>query len=162
MATKRILKELWYIKQSKWIWIFTLIRLTLSFLDDQTFEIIQPDPDTIYKYIVTKMGDPNTVYEDWLLVILVNLPEQYPFKPPKLKFLNKIWHANILDEVPCNEVLSDCWSPALRIDRVTKLCFCFKKHTIKFHHLLGYQYNQWDAEWPMVPRSNEARNIEYA
>lgn len=40
-------------------------------------------------------GPEGTVYEGGLYQIEVNLPQDYPFKPPKLRFVNKVYHPNI-------------------------------------------------------------------
>merc|ERR1712079_825526 len=43
----------------------------------------------------------------------------YPFKPPKVKFLTKIYHCNINDKGGiCLDLLKDNWSPAVKISQL--------------------------------------------
>ena len=40
-------------------------------------------------------GPIGTCYEGGVFEIDIQIPKQYPFEPPKMKFLTKIWHPNI-------------------------------------------------------------------
>ena len=49
----------------------------------------------------------------------VMFPTDYPFKPPKIKFITKVYHPNIAaDGRICIDILQDKWSPALTLSRV--------------------------------------------
>jgi ubiquitin-conjugating enzyme (huntingtin interacting protein 2) len=43
----------------------------------------------------TIQGPEGTVYEGGVFEIDIQVPKQYPFEPPKMKFLTKVWHPNI-------------------------------------------------------------------
>lgn len=40
-------------------------------------------------------GPSGTVYEGGIFEIDITIPKQYPFEPPKMKFMTKVWHPNI-------------------------------------------------------------------
>jgi ubiquitin-conjugating enzyme (huntingtin interacting protein 2) len=43
----------------------------------------------------TIQGPTGTPYEGGVWEISIDIPKQYPFEPPKMKFITKIWHPNI-------------------------------------------------------------------
>ena len=91
--------------------------------------------------IGTINGPSGTVYEGGIFEIDITIPKQYPFEPPKMKFMTKVWHPNISSQTgaiclvrsvddPCmcprfcfsfssfvflQDILKDQWSPALTI-----------------------------------------------
>ena len=75
-------------------------------------------PD-LFKWQATIMGPPDSPYTGGVFFLLINFPTDYPFKPPKVKFLTKIYHPNINDQGGiCLDILKDQWSPALTISKV--------------------------------------------
>ena len=65
----------------------------------------------------TIKGPTDTCYEGGLFIVDINIPIDYPFNPPKMKFLTKLWHPNVSSQTGaiCLDILKDQWSPALTI-----------------------------------------------
>mmetsp|Transcript_56951 Transcript_56951/g.65245 ORF Transcript_56951/g.65245 Transcript_56951/m.65245 type:complete len:194 (-) Transcript_56951:120-701(-) len=68
-----------------------------------------------WKGIIT--GPKDTPYEGGYFQVDIQLPVDYPYKPPKMKFDTKIWHPNISSQTGaiCLDILKNEWSPALSI-----------------------------------------------
>ena len=65
----------------------------------------------------TLKGPKDTPYEKGVFTVDIQIPQEYPFKPPKMKFDTKVWHPNVSSQTGaiCLDILSKEWSPALTI-----------------------------------------------
>jgi ubiquitin-conjugating enzyme E2 D len=67
----------------------------------------------------TIMGPEDSPYADGIFFLTIQFPEDYPFKPPIVTFMTKIFHPNIDSEGKiCLDILKDQWSPALTVSKV--------------------------------------------
>ena len=108
MAKKRIQKELSTIK-----------------IDPPTECSAGPINDAnLFHWQATIMGPPDTPYQGGIFNLTINLPSEYPFKPPKVIFKTKIYHPNIGSQGHiCLDILNKQWSPAYTISK-TLLSIC--------------------------------------
>ena len=78
-----------------------------------------PKLDNMNEWEGTIIGPVDTPYSGGIFNLEIIFTSDYPFKPPKIKFLTKIYHPNINDNgTICLDVLKDQWSPALTIGKV--------------------------------------------
>lgn len=68
-----------------------------------------------YKWVVTMVGPEDSPYAGGKFKILVNLPVEYPFKPPTINWQTKIYHPNVTNDDKgsmCLGILRDGeWKP---------------------------------------------------
>ncbi|KAH8858828.1 Ubiquitin-conjugating enzyme E2-17 kDa isoform 1 [Schistosoma japonicum] len=65
------------------------------------------------------MGPVDSPYEGGVFFLKIAFPTDYPFKPPKVSFITKIYHPNINSNGSiCLDILRGQWSPALTISKV--------------------------------------------
>ena len=70
----------------------------------------------IKKWSATIIGPINSPYEGGKFNLNIEIPADYPFKPPKILFVTKIYHPNISSNGNiCLDILKGQWSPALNI-----------------------------------------------
>lgn len=75
--------------------------------------------DNLNKWKVILIGPDKTPYEKGTFQLDMDIPTEYPFKPPKVKFATKIYHPNVKsDGGVCHEMLNDGWSPQLKLSEV--------------------------------------------
>ncbi|KAJ0184091.1 hypothetical protein K1T71_000514 [Dendrolimus kikuchii] len=65
-------------------------------------------------------GPPDTPYESGKFLLEIKVPETYPFNPPKIRFITKIWHPNVssVTGAICLDILKDQWAAALTLRTV--------------------------------------------
>jgi ubiquitin-conjugating enzyme E2 D len=78
-----------------------------------------PLADDMFSWQATIMGPDNSPYAGGVFYLKIDFPSDYPFKPPKVVFLTKIYHCNINTSGGiCLDILKNAWSPALTISKV--------------------------------------------
>ncbi|EPS35419.1 hypothetical protein H072_11229 [Dactylellina haptotyla CBS 200.50] len=62
-------------------------------------------------------GPPGTPYEGGTFKIDIKIPNEYPFKPPQMKFETSVYHPNVSSQTGaiCLDTLSAAWSPVLTV-----------------------------------------------
>lgn len=80
-------------------------------------DLVDPDTPDLFKWRAFIKGPPDTPYEGGLFQLAVQISERYPYDPPEVKFVTKVWHPNVssVTGVICLDVLKSEWSPALTL-----------------------------------------------
>jgi len=78
-----------------------------------------PIDDNIYKWEAIIFGPSDSPYEGGVFKLSIEFPEDYPFRPPHVLFITKVYHPNISASGSiCLDILKSKWSPALSISKV--------------------------------------------
>ena len=71
------------------------------------------------KWKATIIGPKGTPFENGIFNLNISFPSNYPFGPPTIAFITKVFHPNIgKSGAICLDILKDQWSPALTISKV--------------------------------------------
>lgn len=77
------------------------------------------DPQDPYVWQGTIIGPEKSPYEGGLFQLQIRFPLDYPFKPPIVTFVTKVYHPNInASGGICLDILKDAWVPSLTIGKV--------------------------------------------
>ncbi len=62
----------------------------------------------------------DSVYYDGTFILEIRFPRDYPFKPPKVRFLTRVYHCNVSDRsgAICLDLLKDQWSPVITVHKL--------------------------------------------
>lgn len=81
--------------------------------------LANPAGDDIFTWKAFIVGPPESPYEGGTFELNLQFPSDYPFKPPKVHFVTKIYHCNInASGAICLDILKDQWSPALSVGKL--------------------------------------------
>tara|TARA_B100000902_G_scaffold394813_1_gene451969 strand:- start:1571 stop:2020 length:450 start_codon:yes stop_codon:yes gene_type:complete len=80
---------------------------------------IECSDNNIYKWYVIMKGPDKSPYEDGIFKLSIDFPDNYPFSPPLINFITRIYHCNINNSGGiCLDILKEQWSPALTINKI--------------------------------------------
>mmetsp|Transcript_16498 Transcript_16498/g.17161 ORF Transcript_16498/g.17161 Transcript_16498/m.17161 type:complete len:166 (+) Transcript_16498:29-526(+) len=116
---------------------------------------LRGDGSSVFNWLATMTGPKDSPYEGGVFDIMIDVPEEYPLKPPKCRFSTKIFHPNIHLETGeiCHELFKDKWSPSCSIETVCKSILdlmihpneesplnCDAGNLLRYQDLVGYYY----------------------
>ena len=78
----------------------------------------------IYKWDAIITGPQDSPYEGGIFRLNITFPVDYPFRPPEVTFITKVYHPNINFKGDiCLDILKEQWSAALTVRSVlVSLC----------------------------------------
>ena len=78
-----------------------------------------PIGENIFNWQATILGPSDSPFQGGVFILEIRFPNNYPFKPPMVRFSTKIYHPNIDSSGNiCLDILQNQWSPALTIAKV--------------------------------------------
>jgi len=76
------------------------LALELKNLQDDPLEGIQSrlvNEDNIFEWEVALFGPPDTLYQGGYFKANMKFPADYPYSPPSVRFITKVWHPNVYE-----------------------------------------------------------------
>jgi len=81
--------------------------------------VIKSSDERTHNLKVDIAGPNDSPWAGGLFTLSVTCGPDYPMKPPKAKFIGKIWHPNVGQNGDiCLDVLQNMWSPALTLEQL--------------------------------------------
>lgn len=79
-----------------------------------TIELVE---ESFFHLLGSFTGPPDTPYAGGTYEVDIVIPPSYPFSPPKMKFLTRLYHPNVSSAsgAICLDILKDAWSPVLTL-----------------------------------------------
>ncbi|KAL0094477.1 hypothetical protein J3Q64DRAFT_1652421 [Phycomyces blakesleeanus] len=97
-----------------------MVRIKREYKDvvnDKAADIEIEPGEKLGHFIATISGPRDTPYEGGRFKVDLQLADDFPFKPTKIKFITSIYHPNISSQTGaiCMDILKDGWSPIMTI-----------------------------------------------
>jgi len=76
------------------------LALELKNLSDDPLEGVQSrlvNEDNIFEWEVSLFGPPDTLYQGGYFKANMKFPADYPYSPPSVRFITKVWHPNVYE-----------------------------------------------------------------
>ena len=75
------------------------LNLEYKSLQDEPVEgfRVSANEDNLFTWDVAIFGPPQTLYEGGYFKAQMKFPNDYPYSPPTMRFLTKVWHPNVYE-----------------------------------------------------------------
>ncbi|XP_076354465.1 ubiquitin-conjugating enzyme E2 R1-like isoform X1 [Tachypleus tridentatus] len=93
------------------------------------FRVKLTNDENLFEWEVAIFGPPNTLYEGGYFKAHVKFPPDYPYLPPTIRFMSKVWHPNVyengdlcvsilhppIDDPQSGELPCERWNPTQNV-----------------------------------------------
>lgn len=78
-----------------------------------------PLPEDIMIWNAVIIGPDGTPFEDGTFRLVIQFDEQYPVKPPSVRFVSEMFHPNVYPSGElCLDILQNRWSPTFDVSTI--------------------------------------------
>jgi ubiquitin-conjugating enzyme E2 A len=76
-----------------------------------------PSADNLFLWNAIICGPEDSIYETGAFQLQLLIPDDYPIRPPQVRFITKVFHPNVWwdDGLICVDILKDGWLPSYDI-----------------------------------------------
>ncbi|KAG6061363.1 hypothetical protein E4U32_003004 [Claviceps aff. humidiphila group G2b] len=84
-----------------------------------------PNDSNLHTWHITYVSPPESPFHPGRYGLILTLPPEYPFKPPLLRFVTRIYHPNVTNDDQGNVCLAmlkpEAWKPSLKLKMVLEM-----------------------------------------
>nr|CAD2178131.1 unnamed protein product [Meloidogyne enterolobii] len=104
----------------------------------------------LFNWQATITGPPNSAYQGGVIFLNIKFPNDYPFKPPQVRFTTKIYAPYVNSDLGtmCLDILTSKWSPALTISKVL-ISICSMLGEVNSKHAYYNTAREWTRKYAM-------------
>ncbi|KAG4077039.1 hypothetical protein HA402_016026 [Bradysia odoriphaga] len=93
------------------------------------FRVKLCNDDNLFEWEVAIFGPPDTLYQGGYFKAVMKFPADYPYSPPSIRFMTKVWHPNVyengdlcisilhppVDDPQSGERIEERWNPTQNV-----------------------------------------------
>ncbi|GAB5360895.1 hypothetical protein AAMO2058_000667000 [Amorphochlora amoebiformis] len=86
--------------------------------NDDSIVLMPSREGNLFDWKAFVKGPPDSPYEGGVFELRLQVPQQYPLKPPRVHFKTKVCHPNVLFKTGeiCLDILKDAWTPVWTLE----------------------------------------------
>lgn len=73
----------------------------------------------LFTWVASIVGPDESPFEGGIFQLRIQFPDQYPEKPPRVRFITEMFHPNLFpDGTLCLDILQDKWKPIYTVGSI--------------------------------------------